>query len=113
MSIKLLELILRIVFATKVPDLPKRRVTGLWYRDTWGVVLGTNVSRTRMRSRSGETGTKLAKAGQDRYKIMTFGGTHFQEFKKTIRKEIKSGPFKTRGGGGGFTGRGWSRSQKR
>ena len=30
MSIKLSELILHIVFATKAPDLPQRSVTGLW-----------------------------------------------------------------------------------
>ena len=66
MSIKLSELILHVVFAAKAPDLPQRsvQVCGTvydWYRGTSGVVLGTNVSGTRMRSRSGETGTELVR----------------------------------------------------
>ena len=56
------------------------------------MVLGTNVSGTRMRSMSGETGTKLVK-------IMTF--VVYSCFTKTIRKEIKSESFKAMGRGGG------------
>ena len=99
MSIKLSDLILRVVCATKAPDLPKRSVTGLWYRGTWGVVLGTNVSGTRTRYRSGETGIKLVRTGTKSW-LLWYTVSIRKRKKKTIRKEIKSGSFKARGGGG-------------
>ena len=58
MSVKLSELMLRTVFATKAPDLLQRRMTGLWYRRTW-YKREWNQYEVKVR----ETCTKLAKAG--------------------------------------------------
>ena len=61
---------------------------GTWYKREW------NQDQVQVRRNR----YKLAKAGQDRYKIMTFRGTQLEDFKKNLkRKEIKSGPAKTGG----------------
>ena len=46
----------------------------------------------------------------DRYKITTFCGTQLREFETAIRKEIKSGPSKTRWA---FTDEGYQEVRKR